>query len=126
MTNTFRNLRIYSDRMLAAFDELARIGATGDGGVHRPAFSEAHLAARQWFQEQIENSDLEFRSDGAGNHSAVLPIIMRSGATKQSPTQYEIASGQPKPLTTLAPGASAGVTEVTWIFFSLALLLTII
>jgi len=111
MTNTFRNLHVNSDRMLAAFDELARIGATGDGGVHRPAFSEAHLAARQWFQEQIENSDLEFRSDGAGNHSAVLPIITRSGATKQSPTQYEIASGQPKPFTTLAPGASAGVTK---------------
>ncbi len=38
------DLRIDSDRMLAAFDELAAIGSTGDGGVNRPTFSEAHLA----------------------------------------------------------------------------------
>jgi N-carbamoyl-L-amino-acid hydrolase len=74
MTDTFRNLRINSDRMLAAFNELAQIGATGNGGqgVHRPTFSEAHLAARKWFREQIEKSRLEFRTDGAGNHSAFL------------------------------------------------------
>ena len=72
MTDTFRNLRINPDRMLAAFNGLAQIGATSDGGVHRPTFSEAHLAARQWFREQIEKSGLEFRTDGAGNHSAFL------------------------------------------------------
>lgn len=72
MTESVHNLRVNSDRMLAAFNELARIGATGDGGVHRPTFSEAHLAARQWFREQIEKSGLEFRTDGAGNHSAFL------------------------------------------------------
>jgi N-carbamoyl-L-amino-acid hydrolase len=74
MTETIHTLRIDSDRMLAAFNELARIGATGDGGhgLHRPTFSEAHLAARQWFREQIQKSGLEFRTDGAGNHSAVL------------------------------------------------------
>ncbi|HSL30308.1 MAG TPA: M20/M25/M40 family metallo-hydrolase, partial [Anaerolineales bacterium] len=65
-------LRINSARMLAAFHELATIGATGDGGVHRPTFSEAHLAARRWFREQIEIAGLEFRTDGAGNHSAFL------------------------------------------------------
>ncbi len=65
-------LRINSDRMQAAFNQLAEIGATGDGGVNRPTFSEAHLAARKWFREQIEKSGLEFRADGAGNHSAVL------------------------------------------------------
>jgi N-carbamoyl-L-amino-acid hydrolase len=58
--------------MLTAFNELAQVGATGDGGVHRPTFSEAHLAARKWFREQIEKSGLEFRTDGAGNHSAIL------------------------------------------------------
>ena len=82
MTNTFRNLHVNSDRMLAAFDELARIGATGDGGVHRPTFSEAHLAARRWFQEQIERSGLEFRTDGAGNHSAFLPNVGRVGGAR--------------------------------------------
>ena len=58
--------------MLASFNELASIGATAEGGVHRPTFSEAHLAARRWFREEIERSGLEFHVDGAGNHSAVL------------------------------------------------------
>ena len=58
--------------MLASFNELASIGATAEGGVHRPTFSEAHLAARRWFREQIERSGLKFHMDGAGNHSAIL------------------------------------------------------
>jgi hydantoinase/carbamoylase family amidase len=58
--------------MLNAFNELASIGATGDGGVHRPALSEAHLAARKWFREEVERAGLEFHVDGAGNHSGVL------------------------------------------------------
>src|SRR6266540_4075486 len=102
MTEMFRNLRINSERMLAAFNELAHIGATGDGGVHRPTFSEAHLTARKWFREQIEKSGLEFRIDGAGNHSAFLAnSFALSGAvgevearSKQSLTQYEITSSQ--------------------------------
>ena len=109
-TQTLPSLRVNSDRMLSAFNELAQIGSTGDGGVHRPTFSEAHLAARQWFRAQIENAGLEFRTDGAGNHSAVLAVIARSKATKQSLIQQEIASGQRTPLATLAPAASAGVT----------------
>ena len=72
MTESFPALRINSDRMLDTFTQLALIGATGDGGVNRVTFSEAHLAARQWFREQIESAGLEFRVDGAGNHSAVL------------------------------------------------------
>ena len=71
-TNVLPDLRVDSERMLTAFDALAQIGATGDGGVNRPTFSEAHLAARRWFREQIENAGFEFRTDGAGNHSAFL------------------------------------------------------
>jgi beta-ureidopropionase / N-carbamoyl-L-amino-acid hydrolase len=67
-----RELRINPDRMLASFNELASIGATPEGGVHRPTFSEAHLAARRWLRKEIERSGLEFHMDGAGNHSAVL------------------------------------------------------
>jgi allantoate deiminase len=80
MTDPVRNLRINSGRMLAAFNELAqsyRLGATGEGGVNRPTFSEAHLASRKWFREQIERAGLEFRTDGAGNHSAVLATAVR-------------------------------------------------
>ena len=72
IASTGHHLRINSDRMLAAFNELAQIGSTSDGGVHRPTFSGAHLAARGWFREQIQNAGLEFRTDGAGNHSAFL------------------------------------------------------
>src|SRR5689334_6676204 len=75
MAQSFRSLRINSDRMLAAFNELSEapeFGATGDGGVNRPTFSESHLAARRWFRDLVERSGLEFRTDGAGNHSAFL------------------------------------------------------
>jgi hypothetical protein len=74
MTDALKKLSINSDRMLAAFNELAQIGATGDSGVHRPTFSEAHLAARSRYREQIEKAGLEFRTDGAGNHSTVLAL----------------------------------------------------
>ncbi len=60
MTESFSTLRINADRMLATFSQLASIGATGDGGVSRITFSEAHLAARKWFRNEIENSDLNF------------------------------------------------------------------
>lgn len=66
------DLRVNPERMLAAFNQLASIGATEAAGVHRPAFSEAHLAARKWLREEVERSGFEFRTDGAGNHSAFL------------------------------------------------------
>lgn len=69
---TVNPLRINSNRLHADFDALSEIGSTGDGGVHRPSLSEAHLAARAWLREQIEKAGLEFRVDGAGNHSARL------------------------------------------------------
>ncbi len=65
-------LRIDSDRMRADFDALAEIGATHDGGVARTTFSEAHLAARAWFDERARAAGLEPRVDSAANHSAVL------------------------------------------------------
>jgi hydantoinase/carbamoylase family amidase len=72
MAESFSTLRVNADRMLAAFNQLASIGATGDGGVSRVTFSEAYLAVHKWFRNEIENSGFEFRMDGAGNHSAVL------------------------------------------------------
>ena len=49
MLDISNELRINPDRMLAAFNGLAQIGATVDGGVNRPSFSEAHLAAHKRF-----------------------------------------------------------------------------
>jgi N-carbamoyl-L-amino-acid hydrolase len=85
------NLRVNSDRMLAAFNELTQFGATAEGGVHRPALSEVHLAARRWFQEEIERSGLEFHTDGAGNHSAVLTC------EPSNPSTFPSVAGQVVP-----------------------------
>jgi beta-ureidopropionase / N-carbamoyl-L-amino-acid hydrolase len=63
---------IHSKRFQEDFEALARIGSTGDGGVHRPTFSEAHLAARAWFWERARADGLQVQVDGAGNHSAIL------------------------------------------------------
>lgn len=73
MTQAFSSLRIDPNRMLDTFNQLAAIGATADAGVNRPSFSEEHLAARKWFRDHIVASGFEFRTDGAGNHSAILP-----------------------------------------------------
>ena len=88
-----KDLRVNSDRMLAMFNELASIGATGDGGVHRPTFSEAHLAARKWFRDEIEKSGLEFHTDGAGNHSAVLNVIARRASPDEAMTPKTLLLG---------------------------------
>jgi len=52
VNDALKALRINAERFRANFDALAKIGSTSDGGVHRPALSEAHLKARQWFLEQ--------------------------------------------------------------------------
>jgi N-carbamoyl-L-amino-acid hydrolase len=74
-------LRIDPERFRRDFEALAQIGGTGDGGVHRPALSREHLQARAWFRERILEAGLEFRTDGAGNHSAVLPCGREGGPT---------------------------------------------
>ena len=109
MNNTLQNLRINSDRMQTAFNELAEIGATGDGGVNRPSLSEAHLAARKVFREQIEKSGLEFRTDGAGNHSAILALsgTSRQASAVKARTQQAFASEQE-----IASPASSSLLEV--------------
>ena len=81
MPQDFSTLRINPDRMLDAFNQLASIGATPDSGVDRPSLGEAHLAARKWFREHIEQNGFEFHTDGAGNHSAVLPCDDPSAPT---------------------------------------------
>ncbi|MEP6896304.1 MAG: hydantoinase/carbamoylase family amidase, partial [Chloroflexota bacterium] len=46
--------------------------------------------ARKWFREEIARSGLEFKTDGAGNHSAFLSLI--ASEAKQSPTESGNAS----------------------------------
>jgi len=77
----WQDLRINPARFQANFEAQAEIGATGDGGVHRPALSEAHLAVRGWFRQRVEAAGLEFRQDSAGNHSAILACGPAGGRT---------------------------------------------
>lgn len=63
--------------MRADFEALSAIGATPTGGVSRPTFSDAHLAARTWFLERARAGGLDTRVDAAGNHMAVLQTHRR-------------------------------------------------
>jgi N-carbamoyl-L-amino-acid hydrolase len=81
MEDLFISLRVNNDRLKTDFNTLAMIGSTSDGGVHRPALSDAHLAARTWFGKQIEAAGLELRIDEAGNHSAFLACGPPGAAT---------------------------------------------
>jgi N-carbamoyl-L-amino-acid hydrolase len=87
MPGSLSSLRVNSARMLASFSTLSLIGATQDGGVSRISLSEAHLAARDWFRSEIEKAGLEFHMDGAGNHSAILPVPANTKVTASSPAK---------------------------------------
>lgn len=67
-------LDLYADerRFQADLEALTQIGATLEGGINRPAFSEAHGRERDWFAERAQESGLEVQVDGGSNHSAVL------------------------------------------------------
>lgn len=67
------SLMINESRFRENFEELSRIGATAEGGVDRPAFSDAHTEARAWFRERVLEAGLGINIDGAANHSVTLP-----------------------------------------------------
>jgi N-carbamoyl-L-amino-acid hydrolase len=69
----YQRVEINRERFRADFDALSQIGATNNGGVHRPAFSQSHFKARAWFREKVKQAGLSFQTDTAGNHSAILP-----------------------------------------------------
>jgi len=66
-------LKVKASRLLENIAALAQIGRTPAGGVSRLALSEADLAGRRWFKRRVEEAGLKFRTDGAGNLSAILP-----------------------------------------------------
>ena len=76
-----RLIHINEDRLLSDLRDLAQIGATEEGGVHRPALSEADLAGREWFRQNIRKAGLELREDGAGNISAILRSVEPTAQT---------------------------------------------
>jgi len=67
------HLKINKKRLLADIEALSKIGGTADGGVHRPALSDADLEARRWFRTKAEAVKLTVTQDGIGNLSAIWP-----------------------------------------------------
>ena len=65
-------LKINESRLLKDLEELWHIGATADGGVHRPALTEHDIAAREWYKRKIAEAGLDYAMDGAANQSAIL------------------------------------------------------
>jgi len=72
-SSSTRDLRVNGERLLRDLADLSRIGATPEGGVSRPALSEADMAARDWFRQRAEAAGLSVRVDGIANISATLP-----------------------------------------------------
>jgi N-carbamoyl-L-amino-acid hydrolase len=64
--------RIDAGALRADLDAVSEFGATPEGGVDRPTFSDAHLAARAWFLDRARHAGLRTAIDAAGNHSAIL------------------------------------------------------
>jgi N-carbamoyl-L-amino-acid hydrolase len=65
-------LTVDAERFASDLEELNAIGWTGDTGLQRTSFSDAHVRARQWFMERAHAAGLLTRTDSAGNHSALL------------------------------------------------------
>jgi beta-ureidopropionase / N-carbamoyl-L-amino-acid hydrolase len=59
-------LAVDEDQVLADLRALAGFGKF-DTGVHRPAFSEADLAAREWLRQRMQAAGLDGVIDGIGN-----------------------------------------------------------
>ncbi len=60
-------MRINIDRLKLNLAALSQIGRTPEGGVSRPAFSQADMQARQWFIQKLKDADLAVAVDAAGN-----------------------------------------------------------
>jgi N-carbamoyl-L-amino-acid hydrolase len=59
--------------LFADLEALGAIGATSGGGVSRPAYSNADLAARSWLEEQMRDVGMTVRRDGIGNSIGTYP-----------------------------------------------------
>ena len=81
-----QKLEINRNRLLADISALGAIGADGDRGVFRSAFSDAEMQAREWFKRRVESVGLNFYVDGAANMHARLPMQSRKTQGSASST----------------------------------------
>ncbi len=66
------NLRIDGGRLTSRLAELARIGATPEGGCRRLALTDADRQGRDWLVGQLEALGLDVRVDAIGNIVGIL------------------------------------------------------
>jgi len=66
-------LRVNADRLNRRIAELAEIGGTAEGGVHRPAFCLDDVKAREKVIAWMKEAGLEIRMDAAANIIGRLP-----------------------------------------------------
>ena len=76
-------LRVNTRRLNERIDKLAGFGGTGDGGVHRVAFSREDILSRGYLMELMKEAGLDVRIDEAGNiigrregKESDFPVIM--------------------------------------------------
>lgn len=65
--NTASAMRVNAARLESDLRTLAEYGKTTEGGVNRPAFSEADIKARRFVLETMKDAGLSIRLDEAGN-----------------------------------------------------------
>ncbi len=63
----WESFRVNESRLHRNIDELSMFGRTPEGGVHRLAFSEEDIAAREFCMDLMRAAGLEVRIDPAGN-----------------------------------------------------------
>ena len=71
-------LRVNGERLRAAIEEMAKIGATSGGGVHRLALSDEDKAARTLFIKWLKELNLEVSIDEVGNIFGKRPGLKNS------------------------------------------------
>ncbi|WP_424934336.1 Zn-dependent hydrolase [Amaricoccus macauensis] len=67
MSETLSLTRIDADLLNSLMETVSTFGATGDGGVDRPALTDAHQAARDWFRSVLEALGYTVLVDEIGN-----------------------------------------------------------
>lgn len=96
------DLRINSGRLNRRIEKLAEFGDTGDGGVHRVAFSREDIDSRTYLMALMKEAGLTVRIDEAGNiigrrqgKEPGLPVIMAGSHSDTVPYggKYDGAAG---------------------------------
>ncbi|MTD98814.1 hydantoinase/carbamoylase family amidase [Paracoccus sp. YIM 132242] len=67
MSDTLSLTRIDADLLARLMDKVSEFGATGDGGIDRPALTDAHKAARDWFAGEMRARGYRVLVDDIGN-----------------------------------------------------------